>query len=169
MVGAGIDRERSGALPLEWRLQAVVVVCNILPVLLIVAVLLSGFFYLGIVIGPVAWYVGGVLVLFVLSYAGLCLMIASALWRRSGRARFAAISVFLLYLLVHAWAGTGKPLATRMPRNLKAEPGSPLPTVVVAVWRLLPLMDFLAIGHLGLRWRQFSRSAKPNSGKVNPG
>jgi hypothetical protein len=96
------------------------------------------------------------------------LVIAVALCRRRGWTRFAAISVFLLYLLLHAWAGTVKPREIApTPAYLKGHSAYTLPAwvtgtaaVLDATSRLLPWLNTVAIAHLVLRWRQFSQSAK---------
>jgi hypothetical protein len=169
MFETGGPRKTSEVLPPEWRLQALVAVCNAAPVLFVAAVLAYVSLVGGIVTGGILWFVGGVVVALVLSYAGFCFVIAVALCRRRAWARFAAISVFLLYLLLHAWAGTVKtlPIAPR-PQYLEGQSAYILPgwvtgtgAVLLATSRLLPWLNTIAVTHLVLRWRQFSQSAKP--------
>ena len=166
MLEIGSHRKRSEVLPPEWRLQALVSVCNAAPVLFVAAVLAYVSLVGGIVTGGILWFVGGVFVALALSYAGFCFVIAAALCQRRAWARFAAISVFLLYLLLHAW-GTVKPLAIApRPEYLQGQSVHILPAwvtgtgaVLLATSRLLPWLNTIAVAHLVLRWRQFSQSA----------
>jgi len=170
MVGVSIARPSSGALPLEWWLQALVVVCNVLPVLLVAAVVAYVSLMAIVATGLFSLFVGGVVIAFILGYAVFCLITAGALWRRRGWARFTAISVFLLYLPLHAWAGSvnlHQPSPT--PAHLRGHSVYTHPAwetrtgrATWAIYRLLPVMNAVAMAHLVLRWRQFSRSAKPN-------
>jgi hypothetical protein len=124
-------------------------------------------------------FLGGIFVAFVLGYALFYLIIAGALWRHRSWARFAAMSVLLLYLLFFAWVASAKPReASPTPPYLRGHSVEQLPawvrgTLVASrtINRLLPVMNAVAMAHLVLRWRQFSRSAKPNSrlGKISTG
>jgi len=177
MRGAGIDRHGSGASPLEWRLQAIAVACNILPVLFVAIVIGIVSIVAAAPTGLFSLFVGGIIDAFILGYAGFCLTTAGALWQRRGWARFAAISVLLLFILLHVWAGSVKPQEVKpTPAYLKGHSSYMLPVWVThtgrtawTLYRFLPFINTAAIAHLLLRWRQFLRSAKPNSGKVNPG
>ena len=168
MVETAIHRNPSGLFPLEWRLQALVVACNALPVLVLAAGIAYVSLAAAVPTGLFSLFVGGFFDFLVLGYAVLCLIISNALWRRSGRARFAAIAVLVLYLLIYGWASTVKrPEPAPTPAYLKGrKPAFQVPPWVTrAAWagnstlHLLPLLNIVAITHLALRWRQFSKSA----------
>jgi len=178
-VGASVERQSSGASPLEWRAQALVVGCNVLPVLLFALAAALASLAAGAVTGGLFWFLGGIFVAFILGYALFYLIIVGALWLQRSWARFAAMSVLLLYILFFAWVGSAKPReASPTPPYLRGHSVEQLPAWVRGtlaasriINRSLPVINAVAIAHLVLRWRQFSRSAKLDRGlgNVNPG
>lgn len=168
MLEARSPRKTSGVSPAEWRLQALVAVYNILPALVVALAVAFLSLAAAAPTGLFSLFIGGVIVVFILGYAGLCLVIAIALCGRKGGARFAALSVFLFYLLLHMWTATVKRPGPRpTPTYLRGHSAYFLPmwvigtgVVVDAALRLLPWLNTLAIAHLAFRWRQFSQSAK---------
>lgn len=167
MAEAGIQRDPSGALPLEWQLQAIVVVCNVLPVLVVAAVVAYASLAAAAVTGLLSLFVGGVFLIIILGYAGLCVAAAGGLWRRRSWGRLMALSILVLYILLHALPGPARPRpAKAAPANLNGHTTSAPPVEVFGIARgllgtlsFLPILNAVAIAHLAVRWKQFSQAA----------
>lgn len=157
---------------LEWQLQALVAGYNIVPVLAVALLVAWLAFVTGPVTGLVTWFFGAVAVAFLLAYVSFCLLTAVFLWLQKGPARFAAILIFLLYLCLHYLVASPKAPATQLAQPwLKPDPNFTSPASFVAFQhgltlllrlsgRLLVFINAVALVHLLLRWKQFSRSVR---------
>ena len=141
---------------LEWRFQALVAAGNSIPALLVALIAAYASLVGGAVTGGLLWFVGGAIVLLILSYAGFCLVIASGLANRRRWACFAALGVYLLYVLLYALAWSKKP-ANIGPTSadLQSFPAwaAAISVVVWTAMHLVPWLDAIALVHLALRWR----------------
>lgn len=169
MPEAIVSGQTSGASPLEWQFQALVAVYNAIPTLPLALVFAYIGLVTGVVTGGVGWFLGAIAVFLTFAYLVFCIIIAIALWRHRSWARFAAIAIFVLYLLMHAL------LKASMPHGVPHSPQSPadhsLPSSVVRILTfmrftlhllyLLPFANVVALAHLLVRWKPFSRSAEP--------
>jgi hypothetical protein len=171
MVGDVIHRGSSEALPLEWRLQALVAACNAIPVLILAITTAVISFVGGIVTGGVLWFVGGAFVLLVLGYAIICVLIAIALWLQKRWARYAAFAFFLLYIFIYLWANSVPPREVAPgPTHLRGRsvpytvpaPLAAAARAMLVIVHLLPIVNAAAMAHLVLRRKEFSQSAKPS-------
>lgn len=154
----------------EWQLQALVAGCNIVPVLAVTLMIAWIAFVAGPVTGLVSWFLGGVVVAFLLAYGLFCLITGLFLWQQKGRARFAAIFILLLYLCLHYLVASYKPPPPRPSLPwLKADPNFVFPAWFVAYQHALGLLlrlsgrplaylNMAALAHLLVRWKQFSLS-----------
>ena len=157
---------------LEWQLQALLAGYNAVPVLAVTMLIAWIAFVAGPVTGLLSWFLGAVAVAFLLTYVLFCLITAVFLWQQKSPARFAAISILLLYLCLHYLIASSKSPAAQVALPwLKPDPKFTPPAWFVACQhtvglllrlsgRPLAYLNAAALALLLLRWKQFSTSVR---------
>ena len=157
-----------GASPREWQFQALVAAYNAIPALPLAVVFAYLGLVTGVVTGGVGWFLGAVAIAFTFAYFVFCFLVSSALWRHKNWARFAAVVIFLLYLLLHWAVSSAQHKVLSSPQPLKPPTDHTIPEWAMRIMAfmrftlhfiyLLPFANVVALAHSVVRWKQFSRS-----------